>query len=237
MAPATRHAVRVLPPSGPSSMGRMEPALAPPDPPSRGGAHRSVWPLLLLGPLLAVGLLLVAPERGAAAAPGQTLPPAADLAVALAPPAEPLVVGAPLTYTLTITNLGPGAALSATAELSVSGAMLVVAAGPGGSCTAAGAATQCVLGELAAHSHVTMPLGLETALPGWVAVTATVATASPESELANNRVTAQAAVGWVWAEHQLWLPWASNPPGAQPEQGLPPGPYAAPARGRLSLDP
>lgn len=197
---------------------------------ARAVSRRALTFALLLGPLSALCLLLAVSRPTQAAAPGETVPPAADLAVALAAPPEPLVVGAPFTYTLTITNLGPGVALSATAELTVSGAMLVVATGPAGSCTAAGAATLCALGDLAANAGVTLPLGLEAAQPGMVSVTVAAATASQDGNPENNVAAAQGDACWAWAEHQLWLPWVGYPSGgSDPISPLPPMP--------LSVDP
>lgn len=122
------------------------------------------------------------------------LGPAPDLAVTLAAQPEPVLSGAELAYTATITNVG---------ELSVtgvklldqlpSGATLVSATASQGSCTGTNDIT-CALGELAAGAMARVIIIINAPPTGTTSNTVTVSANEAESKTDNNTATATSQI-------------------------------------------
>lgn len=84
-------------------------------------------------------------------------PPAADLALAAKDSPDPVAAGADLTYTLTVTNRGPGVARRATLEsLLDANAVYASSAASQGSCSLTSLTVGCELGQLAGGATATV---------------------------------------------------------------------------------
>jgi uncharacterized repeat protein (TIGR01451 family) len=103
--------------------------------------------------------------------------PEADLEVKLADSVDPSAVGAELTYTATVKNLGPHAAEVVKLALAApSGSTIVSATPSNGSCDTD--ALTCDLGALAKDASATVELVVEPDAAGLTMATATVSTAA-----------------------------------------------------------
>lgn len=93
------------------------------------------------------------------------------------------------TWTLTVTNAGPGSAASVTLTDTFSGnGTFVSATSSQGTCTGTGPVT-CSLGALASGGSATVTLTLAGNAPGSITNTATVSSAETDSSTANNTTT------------------------------------------------
>ena len=121
--------------------------------------------------------------------------PAADLAIAKTRPSGPVVPGAPVTWEVTVTNLGPSLATGVTVTDDLPDDLRnVVAAGPAGvDCTtAAGNLVTCTLPDLApgtAAVVITITADVPPAFLGNASNTATVTSATPDPAAGNNSAT------------------------------------------------
>ena len=113
-------------------------------------------------------------------------PAFADLALAMADAPDPTVVGAPLTYQLTVTNAGPATATNVmlTQSLPV-GAAFVSATASQGSCTAATSLT-CAVGSLASGGAATISVVVTPGSSGFANSTASVTSDVADGTPANN---------------------------------------------------
>jgi uncharacterized repeat protein (TIGR01451 family) len=103
-------------------------------------------------------------------------------------------LGNNLTFTATITNAGPDPATNVSVTDTLpAGATLVSASASQGTCTGSGPVT-CALGTIAAGSSVTVTLVVTPTQTGTASLTATVAATEPDSNPANNTVTAATTV-------------------------------------------
>lgn len=113
--------------------------------------------------------------------------PAADLSVVKSDSPDPVSKGTQLTYSIVITNNGPGTAtgvqLSDTLPASV---QLVSAASTAGSCTQSGSTVACNLGELSNGTSVTVTIIVTPKKAGTLTNTAQVSSSSPDPNTANN---------------------------------------------------
>jgi uncharacterized repeat protein (TIGR01451 family) len=109
------------------------------------------------------------------------LTPLSDLAVTLLDAPDPVVAGAELVYTLSVTNLGPSAALDAALSQTLPPASALVSATPsqGKPCAPTNGVVVCALGALAvaASASVTIVVAVDPAARQSVASTVTVASA------------------------------------------------------------
>ena len=127
--------------------------------------------------------------------------PEADLALGQhASPAQPRP-GAPLTYTLTVTNTGPAPATGVVLTNTLpAGATLRTVTPSQGSCLGT-APIICNLGPLGSGAPATVTVGVTPAIAARLTNTATVAANEFDPALANNTASETTTVGWV-----LFLP-------------------------------
>src|SRR5690242_16691482 len=154
---------------------------------SRWGAPR----LVTIAPL-AVGLIVLSAvySGGAGAAPGPT-----DLSITKTDSPDPVVQGNNVTYTIRVTNNGTGATADATNvtvtdNLPSNSDIDYVSATPSaGTCTKAGNAVTCQLGQVDAGTSATVTIVVKAKKVGTITDTATIT--SPEDNTpANNSATA-----------------------------------------------
>jgi uncharacterized repeat protein (TIGR01451 family) len=121
--------------------------------------------------------------------------PAADLSVAKSDSPDPVSKGAQLTYSVVVTNNGPGSAagvqLIDTLPASV---QFVSATSTAGSCTQSGSTVACNLGDVSNGSSVTVTIIVTPKKTGTITDTAQVNSVSPDPNAANNSDTEQTTV-------------------------------------------
>lgn len=146
----------------------------------------------VLAVILAVFAVLAATSQGA--------PPtgSADLSITKTDAQDPVQPGAPIDYTITVTNLGPDTAVTTvvTDKLPkgttfVSG--IVSGTSVAGTCSAKGAKVTCTLGELTkSGAYDTATISLRVTAPttgGTITNTADVTSDTPDPNKANNSAT------------------------------------------------
>jgi uncharacterized repeat protein (TIGR01451 family) len=119
----------------------------------------------------------------------------ADLAIAKSASPDPVTVGNALTYTVTVTNLGPNAATSLViTDTLPAGVTLISATVPGGTCTGTTVVT-CNVANLAVNGTVNATLVVTANTTGSVTNMASVVSADSDPNSANNMamVTSQVA--------------------------------------------
>jgi uncharacterized repeat protein (TIGR01451 family) len=129
--------------------------------------------------------------------------PQADLAVSQRDSPDPVRPGAPLTYTLAVTNAGPDPAIAVvlTDTLPLS-AVLETAAPSQGSCIGAVIVT-CNLGSIASGDHVTLTVAVTPTAAGLMTNLANVTATDFDPALANNSDNETTTVVALW---RLYLP-------------------------------
>ena len=120
----------------------------------------------------------------------------ADLAIAITDAPDPVAAGGTLTYTITVTNAGPGTATGITVLDSVpSGVAIASASGTGWSCAVVGHSVTCFAATLDAAAASTIAVVATAPISGGaVTSTASVAAATPDGNPANNQATTSASV-------------------------------------------
>ncbi len=133
--------------------------------------------------------------------------PEADLAVAKHGSSNTVLVGAPLTYTIVVTNTGPspatGVMLTDTLPVSVT---LSTAASTQGSCIGTVTVT-CNLGSLPSGTHITVTVAVTPTATGVITNTATATANEFDPVLANNTASETTVV-----LHKLYLPLIARAP-------------------------
>lgn len=110
----------------------------------------------------------------------------ADLAIVKTSSPNPATVGSPLTYTLTVTNNGPDAALSVTVTDPLPGTVTFVSATPSqGNCSGTTTVT-CSLGTIAASGSATITIVVTPTAEGTLSNTATVGSPTSDPVPGNN---------------------------------------------------
>lgn len=147
---------------------------------------------LLAAAALIVTLLYVPP---ASTAPGDV----ADLEVTKADTPDPVLVGAPLTYTIQVANLGPQAATGATVTDELPSQMTFVsAAASSGSCERKGRRVSCDVGSLAADATkangVTVTIRVRPRKAGATENAASVDSVENDPNAVNDRATTATVV-------------------------------------------
>jgi len=119
----------------------------------------------------------------------------ADVVLAKSSAPNPVTVGQSLTYTLIVTNSGPGAATAVTlTDTLPSDVTLVSASATQGACTDASGAITCNLDQIASSDTVTVTIAVTPATTGMMTNTANVTSNEPDPVLANNTSTATTSV-------------------------------------------
>jgi len=120
------------------------------------------------------------------------VPVAADLAIAKAAFPDPVTLDSPLTYTLTVTNQGPGSASGVTVtDVLPFGVTFVSATPTQGTCAEAAGTVTCALGGLALAGGATVTIVVIPTTEGFLLNTATVAATEPDPDLADNTASVQ----------------------------------------------
>jgi uncharacterized repeat protein (TIGR01451 family) len=121
--------------------------------------------------------------------------PAADLAVTKSDSPDPVSKGAQLTYSIVVTNNGPGSAANVQLTDSLpANVQFVSAASTAGSCTQSGSTVACSLGSMNNSASVTVTIIVSPKKAGTLTNTAQVNSISPEPNTANNTDTEQTMV-------------------------------------------
>ena len=125
---------------------------------------------------------------------------AADLAVAKQDSPDPVVARANLTYTVTVSNLGMGAATGVTlTDQLPADTTFISAATTQGSCTRSGGGKSnglltCNVGSINAFASVTVTIVVSPSRAGTLTNTATVTAGTPDPNAGNNSATATTTV-------------------------------------------
>jgi uncharacterized repeat protein (TIGR01451 family) len=140
----------------------------------------------------------------------------ADLSVSATASPEPVGAGAPLTYTLTVSNAGPSQASSLTVSDALpSGASFVSASGAGWSCSGTGPVT-CTLPSLGIASAAPISIVVDApAAAGTILNNASVTSSTSDPSAANN---AAAATSNVFARADLSVTQTGAPAAVCPGQ-------------------
>jgi uncharacterized repeat protein (TIGR01451 family) len=116
-------------------------------------------------------------------------PPSADLAISKSDSPDPVTVGNPLTYTITVRNNGPSAATGVMMTDSLPATLTLVSAISGqGNCTGTATVT-CNLGTLSNGGSVTVTIVVTPTQVGGISNTATVTAAETDPDASNNSAT------------------------------------------------
>ena len=119
----------------------------------------------------------------------------ADLAIGQSASPTPLNLGASVTYTLNVTNLGPDTAASVTVTDALpAGVSFVSAAATQGACTNNGNTVSCALGALPNGAKITVTIQATAVAAGSWTNTATVSSSATDPASANNSASAAISV-------------------------------------------
>jgi uncharacterized repeat protein (TIGR01451 family) len=121
--------------------------------------------------------------------------PTADVAVSIDDSPDPGTVGAPLSYVLTITNAGPGAAENVMVVDTLPPSVTFTSVTSShGSCSGTAPVT-CDLGVLQGGSNATIEIDVVPTLEGEIANAALVASSTPDPNALNNDAFATTMIG------------------------------------------
>lgn len=116
--------------------------------------------------------------------------PAADLSVTKSDSPDPVSKGAQLTYSIVVTNNGPGSAISAQlTDTLPANVPFVSATSTAGSCAQSGGTVACDLGDLSNGTSVTVTIIVTPKKVGTITNTAQVNSVVPDPNSANNTGT------------------------------------------------
>jgi uncharacterized repeat protein (TIGR01451 family) len=137
---------------------------------------------------------LYAGTRGGGVFAIQQVSPTADLSVTKTDSPDPVTVGKPLTYTVTVTNNGPNDATAVTMSDTLPSGVTFVSATPSqGSCS--GTSTiSCSLGTLAKGASTAVTLVVTPTVAGTLSNTARVSATESDPDPDNNTATAVTTV-------------------------------------------
>jgi uncharacterized repeat protein (TIGR01451 family) len=121
--------------------------------------------------------------------------PTADLSVAKSDSPDPATKGASLTYSIVVTNNGPGSAADVQLTDSLPATVQFVSAtSTAGSCAQTGGTVSCNLGDLNNEASVTVTIVVTPKKAGTITNTAQVSSISPDPNQANNTDTEETTV-------------------------------------------
>lgn len=113
----------------------------------------------------------------------------ADLSIALSDAPDPVRKGKTLTYTVVVTNAGPGSSANVTVSDALPAAVtLLSATASQGSCSGS-TPVSCALGTLDAGATATVTLSTRALTVGTASNTASVSASTPDPSAANNQAT------------------------------------------------
>jgi uncharacterized repeat protein (TIGR01451 family) len=121
--------------------------------------------------------------------------PAADLAVTTSDSPDPVSKGATLTYTIVVTNQGPGTATGVLLTDVLSTSVRFVSVTPGaGSCSQLDGTVTCTLGDIASGDSVTVTIDVTARRTGTAINTVQVSSQSPDPDRANNTAAEETVI-------------------------------------------
>lgn len=130
---------------------------------------------------------------------------AADLAISKTDSPDPILVGEPLTYTITVKNSGPSSAGSVTVVDTIpAGTTFESASASQGSCSGSSTVT-CDLGTLQPEESATVTIVVRPTVAGTIANTATVSSTVGDPNTANNSAAATTVVNSPVARADLQI--------------------------------
>jgi uncharacterized repeat protein (TIGR01451 family) len=131
--------------------------------------------------------------------------PLADIAVAMSSSVNQLNSGNPLSFTVTVTNLGPGASASMTLIVNLPPEFSFVSASTSRAGCTGIVQISCVLGTMAANAVVTATIDVTAIATGSVSVTASVNGGTADPNPANNSATVTVLVLPAGQPPILWM--------------------------------
>jgi large repetitive protein len=138
--------------------------------------------------------------------------PGADLALGMGSTPEPVLVGSPLTYTISITNNGPSSARNIiVTHLLPTGVIFVSATASQGSCSQAGGVVTASLGTLAYGGRATVSVAILPAVTGTLSSTASVTSDQSDPDPSNNSATVISHVNPIMSDLAVGLAAQPNP--------------------------
>lgn len=121
----------------------------------------------------------------------------ADMAISIAATPSPATVGAPLHFTLAITNGGPTGATGVMVTTTLPAGVTFVSATPGqGSCVLTGQVLVCTLGSMSLNANVGIDIIVTPTTGGIMTATTQVAAAQFDPNLANNTDQTTVTTNW-----------------------------------------
>jgi uncharacterized repeat protein (TIGR01451 family)/uncharacterized delta-60 repeat protein len=120
--------------------------------------------------------------------------PSADLALSMAGAPDPVVVGNPLVYTLTISNEGPATATSVRLTNTLPASVVFVSATPAGFTTNGAVVTFTNLGNIGSGGQLTATITVNPALAGTITNSASVGSGVPDPFKGNNSAAVKTVV-------------------------------------------
>lgn len=118
----------------------------------------------------------------------------ADLSIAVSDAPDPVRKGGTLTYTIVVTNAGPGSSSGVTvSDVLPASVTLLGTVASQGSCTG-GTTVSCALGTLEAGASATVTLRTRARTVGTASNTASVVAATPDPSTADNQATATTTI-------------------------------------------
>jgi uncharacterized repeat protein (TIGR01451 family) len=121
--------------------------------------------------------------------------PAADLAIDISDSADPVSRGSTFTYTLVVTNLGPGSAASVQVTDTLPGDVRFVSANStAGTCSQADGTVTCLLGDLGSGASATVTINVTARRTGTATNTAQVSSAASDPNPVNNTATEETVI-------------------------------------------
>ena len=122
-------------------------------------------------------------------------PPGADLGITKSDVADPVTVGDNVTYTVVVSNDGPGLAENVVVTDTLPSGVVFVSATPDqGSCVESGGIVTCNLGSLANGSSVSIVVVVTTTTDGQLTNSVSVTSDTPDPNLGNNGVSEDTTV-------------------------------------------
>lgn len=123
-------------------------------------------------------------------------PPRADLALTKTDSPDPVAVGNPLTYTLSVSNNGPDTATGTTVTDSLPGSVAFVSANPTqGTCAHSGGVVICDIGSVNSGATATVTITVTPMVDGVITNSAVVSSDLADSDNTNNSATESTQVG------------------------------------------